>query len=171
MNCSVKIACLACVSALAFSTGAFAQASAGGGVHGAGPGEKLEVLTAVKKWTADFNKGDTKAFLAACAPNAVIVDNFSPFVWQGASACSDWQNANEANDKSLQSTGGVVTLGKTYEVLIAGDRAYAVFAAKFADSEKGKPVTQTSTWTLTLQKSAGAWLFTSSTWGQQTKSK
>jgi ketosteroid isomerase-like protein len=169
MNYSVKIACLACASALAFSTGAFAQASNGTGVHNAGPGEKLEVLTAVNKWTADFNKGDTKAFLAACAPDAVIVDEFAPFVWQGTSACSNWMSANDAQNKSLEATGGVLTLGKTYEVLIGGDRAYAAFAAKFVDTEKGKRVTQTATWTLTLQKSGSAWLIASSSWGEQSK--
>ena len=131
-----------------------------------GSSDKADVVSAVKKWTADFNKSDTKAFLAACAPNAVIIDEFPPYVWQGASACSDWMAANDAQNKATQATGGVVTLGKPMHIEVMGDRAYAVFGVKFADTEKGKPVTQMATWTLTLQKAASGWVFTSSAWAE-----
>ena len=34
------------------------------------------------------NKGDTKTALAACAAQAAILDEFPPYAWLGATACS-----------------------------------------------------------------------------------
>ena len=75
--------------------------------------------------------------------------------------------ANEANNKALGAKGGVLTAGKPHHVYIAGDRAYVTLPGRFADTEKGKAVTQTATWTLTLQKVASGWVFTGSSWGQR----
>jgi len=127
--------------------------------------DKSDALATVTKWTSDFNKGDTKAFLAACAPNAVIMDAFAPFVWQGPNACSTWSDANDAENKRLEATGGVLTTGKPLHVRVTGDHAFIVLPAKFADTEKGKPVTQSATWTVTLQKVGTAWSITGSSWG------
>lgn len=40
--------------------------------------EKADVLASVKKLADSQNKADMKAFVAACAPQAVIVDEFGP---------------------------------------------------------------------------------------------
>jgi ketosteroid isomerase-like protein len=129
--------------------------------------DKTDALATVAKWTSDFNKGDSKAFLAACAPDAVIIDEFAPFIWQGANACSVWATANDAENKRLGSTGGVLTTGKPLHVTVTGDHAYVVLPAKFADTENGKPVTQSATWTVTLHKTGTAWSISGSSWGQR----
>jgi hypothetical protein len=40
-----------------------------------------DIAATVKKWVSDFNKGDMKSFLAACAPNVSVVDGFPPYAW------------------------------------------------------------------------------------------
>jgi hypothetical protein len=52
--------------------------------------EKADVMAAVHQFIDGFNKGDVKTVLAACAAQASIVDEFPPYAWQGATACSDW---------------------------------------------------------------------------------
>ena len=54
----------------------------------AGPAD--DATAAVVTWMDKFNAGDMNAFSAGHAQNAVIVDEFSPFVWTGADAPKRW---------------------------------------------------------------------------------
>jgi hypothetical protein len=128
--------------------------------------DKTDVLASVKQLADSQNKEDMKAFVAACAPQAAIVDEFAPFVWQGATACSDWWNANDTNNKQIGSTDGILTYGKPWHVTVTGDRAHVVLPAKFTDREKGKKVVESAVWTVSLQKGAAGWRMTGSTWAQ-----
>ena len=53
--------------------------------------DKSDVMAAVRHYVAAFNKGDTQAANAACTTPAAIIDEFPPHIWQGATACPDWQ--------------------------------------------------------------------------------
>jgi hypothetical protein len=125
-----------------------------------------DVLAVVKQLADSQNKNDMKAFVAACAPQAVIVDEFAPFVWQGATACSDWWNANDANNKQIDSANGMLAYGKPVHLTVTGDRAYVVLPAKFTDTEMKKKVVEHAVWTVTLQRGAAGWSMTGSTWAQ-----
>lgn len=126
--------------------------------------DKSDAVAAVKHWAESYNKGDTKAFLAACSSQAVIIDSLPPHVWQGAGACSEWLSALQASDKQMGATDGMVTVEKPLHVDVTGDRAYVVVRAKFNDKEKGKPVEQSATWTVILQKSGSTWNIAGSAW-------
>jgi hypothetical protein len=128
--------------------------------------DKSDVLAVVKQLADSQNNNDMKAFVAACAPQAVVVDEFAPFVWQGATACSDWWNANDANNKQIDSTDGILAYGKPVHLTVTGDHAYIVLPAKFTDTEKGKKVVEHAVWIVTLQKAAAGWSMTGSTWAQ-----
>jgi ketosteroid isomerase-like protein len=123
-----------------------------------------DVNATIQKWVADFNKGDLKSVVAACAPRAAIVDGFPPYAWQ---TCADWINGYEANNKAIQATHGTLVIGKPIYTELMGDRAYSIYPATFTDTQKGKPVVYKGTWTMTLQKTHGGWVFTgsASAWG------
>ncbi len=123
-----------------------------------------DVNATIQKWVSDFNKGDLKSVVAACAPRAAIVDGFPPYAWQ---TCTDWINGYEANNKAIQATHGSLSIGKPIYTELMGDRAYSIYPATFADTQKGKPVVYKGTWTMTLQKTQGGWVFTGSAaaWG------
>jgi hypothetical protein len=55
--------------------------------------DKTDAMALAQKWADAFNKGDFKSDAAVCADDAVIVDDFSPHVWQGRGACTRWYNA------------------------------------------------------------------------------
>ena len=129
--------------------------------------DKTDVVAVVKKFTADYNKGDTKAVIGACAAQAVIVDDFAPYVWQGASACSDWLAADAANNQQIGSTNGKILLGKALHVDVTGDHAYVVVPVKYSDVEKGKKTVQSAVWTLTLGKSASGWSIAGTAWADR----
>ncbi len=136
-------------------------------VLGAGPASASDVSdvnATIEKWVGDFNKGDFKSMVAACAPRASIVDGFPPYAWQ---TCANWIDDYEANNKVIQATGGTLTIGKPLYTEVTADRAYMIYPATFTDAQKGKPVVYKGSWTMTLQKRRAGWVFTgsASAWG------
>ena len=137
------------------------------GVVAAGPAsasDLSDLKAVIQKWVADLNKGDTKAFVAACEPRAGIIDGFPPYAW---GTCADWMSAYAANNELTQAPLGVVSIGKPLYTEVRGDDAYMIYPATFTNVQNGKTVVYKGTWTMTLRKARGGWTFTgsSSNWG------
>lgn len=113
---------------------------------------------------AAFNRGDAGGWTATCAPGAVVIDDFPPHAWSGASACSDWWSAFEAFSKTNHMTAGVVTLGKPSRVAVTGSKAYIVCPASFTFRQNGKPAHQSGIFTIAMSKTSGHWLMTGWAW-------
>jgi len=128
------------------------------GTSAAGSGTS-DVEFTIKKWVGDFNKGDMKHFLAACAPQVSVVDGFPPYAWP---TCADRMKSYRENSEAIQLTAGRIWIGKPAYAEVTKDRAYMIYPATFSDQEQGKPVVYRGTWTLTLQKTASGWVFTGS---------
>jgi hypothetical protein len=139
-------------------------------VLAAGPArasDKTDVIVPVHQFVDGFNKNDVKTAVAACADQTSIVDEFSPYHWQGAGACTAWANDYDADAKKNGITEGLVTLGTPRHIDIVGDRAYVVVPATYIYKQKGKPMKETgSTFTLVLQKGNAGWRITAWTWSK-----
>jgi ketosteroid isomerase-like protein len=129
--------------------------------------DKTDVMATVKQFVVDFNKGDAKAAMAACADQTSIIDEFPPFEWHGAGACKKWMDDYDADAKANVITDGIVTLGTPRHVDVTGDRAYVVIPSNYAFKQKGKPVKETgSMFTFALQKGAAGWRITGWSWSK-----
>ena len=129
--------------------------------------DKTDVMAAVHQFIDGFNKGDVKAVVAACADPASIVDEFPPYVWQGAKACADWATDFDANSKKEKITDPLVTLGKARHVDVTGDRAYVVLTANYTYKQNGKEMAEPgSSITIALQKVAAVWRMTGWAWSK-----
>ena len=145
---------IAAASLLAIATPTFAS-------------DQTDLVAAVKAYDDAFNKGDMKTANAMCAPNAIIIDDFAPHVWQGADACGAWTKDIGAYEKAGGVTDGVVTIGKPWRVTVTGDRGYVVVPTTYTYKQKGKPVVESgAAWTLAFQKIAGSWKITGWAWAQ-----
>jgi hypothetical protein len=94
-------------------------------------------------------------------PSASVISNLAPYHYQ---SCGDWWSANAAADKKNGVSGDSVTLGKAWDLEIAGDRAYGAFPATFAYKQKGRALNTTGVLTIALQKTSTGWLMTGWTW-------
>ena len=129
--------------------------------------DRTDVVAVVNQFLDGFNKGNTKAVLATCAAEVAIIDEFSPYVWQGASACSDWADDFAAHAKKNGITDPVVTLGKPRHVDLDVDHAYLVIPANFRFKVKGKPASETgSIFTVALRKWPTGWRITGWAWAK-----
>ncbi len=119
-----------------------------------------DVMTIIAQYNSNFAA-------SLCAPQTVIIDDFSPHVWQGAAACSNWSNDLDAyNKKNGITFVSLVTLGKPWHVTVTVDRAYAVYPTSYSYKRNGKPVTEKGVWTFALQKLAEGWRIAGWTWAQ-----
>lgn len=119
--------------------------------------DKTDVIALVNQYSDAFSTHNMKAANALCADHAVIIDDFAPHVWQGATACADWWNAFVADNKKSGISGGVVKLGAPSHVTVTADRAYAVFPLTFTFKHNGTPTTSHGVWTFALHKLAAGW--------------
>ena len=117
-----------------------------------------EVTAQVTKFIDNFNKGDVKAARATHTENdVVIIDEVSPYVWQGHDSFKNWLDDLGKHDKAGGITDGKVTLGSVTRVEVEGDRAYVVFPAAYTFKQKGAAMKEASQMTFALRKTDGGW--------------
>ena len=121
-------------------------------------------VAAAQQFIDGFNKGDTKAGLAACADQTGIIDEFPPHEWM---SCAAWADAFDANAKQNGITDTFVTLDKPAHVNVTGSVAYTVFPATYRWKQHGKSMSENSLWTVILKKSAGGWHITAWSWNNK----
>ena len=114
-----------------------------------------------------FIDGDTKTSMAACAPEAAIVDEFPPHEWQGPGACLNWNRDYRAYNKANGITDTIATIGSPRHVDITGDRAYVVVPATYTYKKRGQQVKESgSVFTVALRKGATGWRITGWAWAK-----
>jgi ketosteroid isomerase-like protein len=125
------------------------------------------VMATINQFIDGFNRDDSAAAAAACAPQASIIDDFPPHEWQGPNACQDWWAALAASDRAAGDTWGHVTLGAPWHFSVTGNRAYVVLPATFVYKERGKPISQRdSVFTVALRKYDAGWRITGWAWSE-----
>ncbi len=131
--------------------------------------DQADPVAVVQKYLAAFSAGDKAAAAALCTPDAVIVDDFPPYVWKGPNACATWWDALGAYNAS-QGIGAPETIGTAgapWRSVVTGEQAYVVVPMSYHYTQHGKPVLEDgSTWTLAMTKTPSGWLITGWAWGQ-----
>jgi len=124
-----------------------------------------EITAPIKRFIDNFNKGDAKAASAAHVENdLVIIDEVTPFVWQGHDAFKTWNDDLASNDKKLGITDQMVTLGAATRVESDADHAYAVVPAVYTYKQKGVAMREVAQMTFALRKASGDWRIAGWTW-------
>jgi hypothetical protein len=54
--------------------------------------QQADVMVPVRQFVDAFNKGDTLTVAAVCAAQTSIIDEFPPYEWHDAGACSTWMS-------------------------------------------------------------------------------
>jgi ketosteroid isomerase-like protein len=125
--------------------------------------DKDDVMGVLKQWIS----GEAGT-VATCAEDGAVIDDIPPFEWHGPGACSRWQKDNEAYLKKQGISDEIFAIANPQQLIISGDRAYAVLPTTYVFTQKGKRVRVTATSTLVLNKTAAGWRITAWTWATQT---
>jgi ketosteroid isomerase-like protein len=127
--------------------------------------EKTDVMTVLHKWVDSFNAGDSKTMSSMCSDDAVVIDDFSPHIWQGSGACANWGKDYDAFAKTSVITEPKVAMGKAKHFEADASYAYLVAPFTYTFKKDGKPVTEPAMVTISLHKAAGGWKITGWAWG------
>jgi ketosteroid isomerase-like protein len=101
-------------------------------------------------------------------PDAVVVDEFAPYVWTGPTAGAQWW---AGVDKQIAAMGTHTIHAAAQPVKhfdVTGDRAYVVVPLIISFAVKGKPGRETGLFTLTLRRSGSTWKIATQTWATAT---
>jgi ketosteroid isomerase-like protein len=129
--------------------------------------ERTDVLAVVDKWLDSFNSGDAKTMISVCTDDAIILDDFSPHVWQGSGACAGWYKDYGAFIQKNAIAEPKVTLGKNKHLDVDAGYAYLVAPTTYAFNKDGKPTKEAGLVTMTLHKTATGWRVTGWAWADQ----
>jgi len=156
---------LVCILALA----GFAFSSIGPALAGDKP--LPGTFTAVDALIAGINTGDLAKVTSAYTSDAVIVDEFAPFRWDGAQAGANWWKDFGAFAKAAGISNAHITHAKPEFLGYDKEKssAYVVVPCTFTYTLKGKRQTEMGRWVLLLRKTADAarktaWKVSLSSW-------
>jgi hypothetical protein len=129
--------------------------------------DKMDVMEIAQEWADTFNKGDFKSDSAVCAEDAVIVDDFSPHVWQGRGACTRWYSAFLVYAAKTAITDAKIALGDTQHLDIDSGYGYFVATVTLTYRKAGKPIKESGIVTMSLHNVGTRWRMTSMTSADQ----
>jgi hypothetical protein len=123
------------------------------------------VLALPGKMVTALIADDAATLRAACAANATVVDEFSPYLWSGADACVRWAAGFKAFAKQIKLTNVKGTVAPKPFTDVSGARTYLVARVTFAGLMDGKPISEQGTWTFVVVKTGAAQKITALAWG------
>ena len=99
------------------------------------------------------------------APQAVVIDDFSAFVWNGPRAAARWWQREDRQEVRAKLTGlHAQSLGVTeYRLDHEGDDAYITLALRISFPSRPK-MREDGRWVLTLHDFPEGWKITTATW-------
>jgi ketosteroid isomerase-like protein len=128
----------------------------------AGPAE--DATAAVTGWLDKFNAGDVAAFSAGHAPNAVIVDEFAPYHWSGASVSQRWLEDYSKDAKANGISNGRVDYATPIRAEASGTSAYIVLPTIYRMTQGGKARSAAGTMTFVMTLVGNDWKIASWTY-------
>lgn len=123
-----------------------------------------DATAAVTTWLDKFNAGDIAAFNAGHAPNAVIVDEFAPYLWTGANASQRWLNDYAKNASAGGITNGRVDYAAPIQASADGSGAYLVLPTIYRMQQGGKAKSAAGTMTFVMTRAGDEWKIASWTY-------
>jgi SnoaL-like domain len=111
-----------------------------------------------------FNGGDIKAWLAAQANDASIVDEFGPHTWTGRGSPQRWLDAYTKDSQTNGITGARVDYGKPLQATSDGTTAYIVLPTTYRFMQKGMKMAEPGSMTFVVRRDGKDWKITSWTY-------
>jgi ketosteroid isomerase-like protein len=123
-----------------------------------------DAVSAVRTWIDKFNAGDMDAFFAGHAPNAVIVDEFAPYVWAGKDAPHVWAQGFEADARAHSITEPRMDYAAPVRAESDGKSAYIVLPTVYRLKQNGRSMSAAGTMTFVMVHEGPAWKIASWTY-------
>ena len=115
-----------------------------------------------------FNAGNVQAFFAAHQPDAVIIDEFAPYVWSGSGSAQRWATDYARDAEARGISNGRVDYGKPIQANSDGATAYIVLPTTYSFEQKGKKMAAKGSMTFIMARAGADWKIASWTYSGAT---
>lgn len=132
----------------------------------AGPTE--DATAAVTNILDRFNGGDVEAFLQAHQANAVVVDEFAPFVWTGSGSAQRWAGDYTRDAAARGISGGRVDYSAPIQANSDGATAYIVLPTTYRFTQNGRRMAGRGSMTFVMARDGADWKIASWTYSGAT---
>ena len=126
--------------------------------------DEMDAVAIAQKWPDTFSNGDFNSDAAVCADDAVLVEDFSPHVWQGRGACTRWHDAFVAYAAKTAITNAKIALGDIQHLDISSGYGYLVVGVALTYHWADSPIKEADIVTMTLRNIGTGWRIPSMTW-------
>ena len=118
-----------------------------------------EMLTPVRRWIAAFNAVQTPLPEDVFTDDAVITDQFAPYVWTGSSGVHTWSEAlaRGMHSPRVGFQHVVTEAPRSFMISKSGDRVSFVLPATLTYSVDGKSGTDRALWLYVVVKQGDVW--------------
>jgi hypothetical protein len=119
-------------------------------------GETLALVAASRRVARFMETLDDVDLAGAFASTGVvIVENFSPFIFDGPGAVERWVAAFRFHIHGVHHLRAA--FAEPFEAVVAGDRAYLSLPTTWTGVEQGRAFTERGGWAFALVREGGAW--------------
>lgn len=127
-----------------------------------------DVVAPLKRFQSAFNGGVWTFPSDVFTDDAVAVDGFAPFVWQGHGGVRTWYAAllgsNASENEAFLAQKFHLEIGTPITVRRDGDRAYIVFPATNSWTKDGKRQYESARWAVTFLRGDNGWRISANAW-------
>ncbi|WP_164156605.1 nuclear transport factor 2 family protein [Sandarakinorhabdus rubra] len=130
----------------------------------AAPVQESPLLVPVRQLFASFNAGRPDAAASAFAADAVIIDEFPPYRWQGPKAHHDWAADLAKATAAYGATNMHARIGAPTWAETKGSNGFLVVPEALDSRVNGKPMCERGLHSFSFRKERGQWKITVSAW-------
>jgi hypothetical protein len=130
--------------------------------------DQSDALSCIEQLVAAWNRNNDQGVVDRMTPTPTIIDEFSPYHWEGSTALADWNRDFETHAKEI---GGVsnprVDLHDPTELDVHGNTAYAVLPTSYQYVVRARQVREKGILTTALVKTGTTWRVAAFAWTDQ----
>jgi hypothetical protein len=130
--------------------------------------DQSDALTCIEQLVAAWNRNDDAGVTNRMTEAPAIIDEFSPYHWEGPTALADWNRDFETHTKEIGGASNPrVGLFRPTEVEVHGNTAYAIVPTTYQYSIHTRKVKENGILTAALLKTGSTWRVAAFAWTNQ----
>ena len=122
------------------------------------------IMSTVDGVIAAANANDISRLNSFFTQDAVLIDEFAPFVWKGPNAGARWWGELDAMNAASHISNVHIAVQQVTQSNVTRGHAYVVLHLVITWRDHGKPWRESGLWALTLHTGSASWKIATASW-------
>jgi hypothetical protein len=130
--------------------------------------DRSDAFTCIEQLVAAWNQNDDAGVTSRMTAAPAIIDEFSPYHWEGPTALAEWNRDFETHTKEIAGVSNPrVGLSTPTELDVHGNTAYAIVPTTYQYKVQARQVRENGILTAALLKTGSMWRVAAFAWTNQ----